>query len=60
MATIDGFYSDYKRGLFTKEGYCSAVDNIIELAKYEINLTIEQFRELLRHKNFLESDVMGV
>lgn len=60
MATIDNFYSDYKRGILTKEGYCRAVDNIIELAKHEIDLTTVYFTNLLKHKQLLESEVMGV
>jgi hypothetical protein len=60
MVAIDNFYSDYKREILTKEGYCRAVDNIIELAKREIDLTTGQFKDLLKHKQFLENEVMGV
>ena len=60
MATIDSFYSDYKRGIFTKVGFCGATNNIIELAKHEIDLTTGQFKDLLKHKQFLENEVMGV
>lgn len=60
MATIDSFYSDYKRGILSVTGYCHAVDNIIELAKHEIDLTTGQFKDLLKHKQFLEDEVMGV
>lgn len=60
MTTIDSFYSEYKRGIFTKVGFCVAVTNIIELARHETDLTTGQFKYLLTHKHFLENEVMGL